>query len=148
MPLIESGWLDDYGNPILIDDATGEIPPPDVYGANVPPVIIDPNNPLYQDYGSPGSGVSYIVRQGKPTAQYVDVAPEIIAPGSALNPLKLIADAAGRYFQYKPATVNGQLVYQRAAYAAGAGAGLSPMMLAAIGLIGFVALSGDQRKGK
>ena len=148
MPLIESGWLDDYGNPILIDDATGEIPPPDVYGANVPPVIIDPNNPLYQDYGSPGSGVSYIVRQGKPTAQYVDVAPEIIAPGSALNPLKLIADAAGRYFQYKPATVNGQQVYQRTAYAAGAAGtvfGLSPVALAAIGLIGFVALSG---KGK
>lgn len=128
----------DYGD-VWIDDATGEIALPEVYGSLETPVIIASDDARYQDYGSPGSGVSYLVSPGKPIAQYVDTAPETLPAG--FDPAKLVADAAGRYFQYKAATVNGQQVYQRTAYAGGGAFALSPMMLAACAGLAFLTLS-------
>ena len=132
----------DYGD-VWIDDATGEIVLPEVYGSLETPVII--TDPRYSDYGDQsGSGYSWLTSPGKATAQYVDTAPEEIGSGSALNPLKLVVDAAGRYYQYKAQNVNGRQVYVRNPYTGGATGGLfgmSPVMLAAFAGLAFIALS-------
>lgn len=134
----------DYGD-VWVDDETGQIAPPEVYGSTVPPELVGMDDPRYQDYGPPGPGYSYLVAPGKPIAQYLDTAPETIsAAGSLLKTAMPVVDAAGRYFQYKRATVDGREVYQRAPYTGGV-FGLSPMMLFAIGAVGFVALSGKSK---
>lgn len=145
MAWFDSGYLDDYGMPIMVDES-GNVQGEEIYGSTEAPVIIDPNDARYQDYGPPGPGYSYLVAPGKPTAQYVDTAPEIIAAaGSILKAAMPVVDAAGRYYQYKKTNVNGQQVYQRTAYTGATGLfGLSPAMLFAIAAVGFIAL-GDKK---
>lgn len=142
--LTDTGFTDDYGNPIYIDSATGIIVDGQVYGAEYAgvqpsPAILDPQ---YQDYTT-GAGTSYVTQKGKPIAVYVPSAPESVSSGSGIDITKLVVDAAGAYWRYQQRVTPGtnQIYYARTAVAGRPGGGISPMIWAAIAALAIVAIS-------
>lgn len=138
--ITDTGYTDDYGNPIYIDSGTGNIIGPDTYGAEYAGVAPSPPilDPQYQDYGT-GHGVSYVTTKGQPIAVYVENAPQVATAADVANGLdigKLIVDSAGKYWRYiqQGQTGAGQMVYTRQAVSPASNTGIY-LALAALAMI-------------